>query len=141
MDVKTSLGASISIAAGISRTFIKQNINKRVIALSGDSSFLHTNFFGLVDAVRIGAQMLILILDNNTTALSGRQPHPGTRIHDQAAANQPLEISDLAIQAGANLVQIVDLDRDDDLRPVLDRGLKAQGVNVIIARGECPGCP
>ena len=141
MDVKTSLGASISIAAGISRTFINQNIQKCVIALTGDSSFLHTNFNGLVDAVRIGAQMLVLVLDNNTTALSGGQPHPGTRKGDYKDSQPPVEIAELAVQAGAKYVQIVDIDRCEDLRPAILRGLQTEGVSVVIARGECPGCP
>ncbi len=141
MDVKTSLGASISIAAGISSSFIRQNIQKRVIALSGDSGFLHTNFQGLVDAVQLDAQMLVLILDNNTTALSGGQPHPGTRGHEQDGSHHPVEIADLAAQSGVTSVQIVDIDGGIDLRPAIRASLETEGISVIIARGECPGCP
>ncbi|MCJ7657904.1 MAG: thiamine pyrophosphate-dependent enzyme [Anaerolineales bacterium] len=141
MDVKTSLGASISIAAGISSSFVQQNIQKRVIALSGDSGFLHTNFQGLVDAVQINSQMLVLILDNNTTALSGGQPHPGTRTQSIDRASQTIEIKKLAEDSGAAFVKVVKIDSGDDICSVITRGIDTQGVSVIIARGDCPGCP
>jgi len=141
MDVKTSLGASISIAAGISSSFIRQNIQKRVIALSGDSGFLHTNFQGLVDAVQMEAQILVLILDNNTTALSGGQPHPGTRTHSIDRASHILEIKKLAEDSGAAFVKVVKIDSGDDICSVITGGIDTQGVSVIIARGDCPGCP
>lgn len=141
MDVKTSLGASISIAAGISSSFVRQNIQKRVIAISGDSGFLHTNFQGLVDAVQINSQMLVLILDNNTTALSGGQPHPGTRTQSIDRASQTIEIKKLAEDSGAAFVKVVKIDSGDDICSVITRGIDTQGVSVIIARGDCPGCP
>jgi len=85
--------------------------------------------------------MLVLVLDNNTTALSGGQPHPGTRIGDQRDSHPPVEIAELAVQAGAKFVQIVDIDRFEDLRPAILRGMETEGVSVVIARGDCPGCP
>jgi len=141
MDVKTSLGASISIAAGIASTFVRQNIQKRIIALSGDSGFLHTNFQGLVDAVQMGAQMLVLVLDNNTTALSGGQPHPGTRGRSNLLVSHTIEIKELAEHSGAAFVQVVEIDSGDNIRSAFTRGIDTQGVSVVIARGDCPGCP
>jgi len=141
MDVKASLGASISIAAGIASTFVRQNVQKRVIAISGDSSFLHTNFQGLIDAVQVDAQMLILILDNNTTALSGGQPHPGTRGRSNNLASHTIEIKALAEQTGAALVKIVDIDSGDDFRSAITQFNETKGVSIIVARGDCPGCP
>jgi indolepyruvate ferredoxin oxidoreductase alpha subunit len=141
LDVKTNLGASIGIAAGIASAFARHNEPKRVIALSGDSGFFHSNFQGLIDAVQTDAQILILVLDNNTTALSGGQPHPGTRGRDPNDFQTPVEIGELAAQVGAKVVQIVDIDRNENLRPAIFTGLDTAGVSVIIARGECPGCP
>jgi TPP-dependent indolepyruvate ferredoxin oxidoreductase alpha subunit len=49
-----------------------------IVALCGDSSFLHSDVNALMDAARAGVNMLVLILDNGITALSGEQPHPGS---------------------------------------------------------------
>jgi indolepyruvate ferredoxin oxidoreductase alpha subunit len=141
MDVKTSLGASISIAAGISRTFVQQNVQKRVIALSGDSGFLHSNFQGLVDAVQMDAQILVLILDNNTTALSGGQPHPGSRGASKDHAVPTIEIKELAESSGAEFVHVIEIDSGDAIRTSIARNIQNKGVSILIARGDCPGCP
>ena len=141
LDIKTSLGASIGIAAGIAIDLARRNEPKRVLALSGDSGFFHSNFQGLMDAVQIGAQALILVLDNNITALSGGQPHPGTRRRDPYDLQTPIEIGGLATQAGVKMVKIVDIDQNEDLRPAILAGLETAGVSLIIARGECPDCP
>ena len=141
MDVKTSLGASISIAAGISRTFVQQNAQKRVIALSGDSGFLHSNFQGLVDAVQMDAQILVLILDNNTTALSGGQPHPGSRGRSKDHMVPTIEIKELAESSGATFVQVVEIDSGVAIRTAIAQNIQNKGVSILIARGDCPGCP
>ena len=49
-----------------------------MIALSGDSALLHSGLGELIDAAQAGISMLVLVLANETTALSGGQPHPAT---------------------------------------------------------------
>ena len=44
MDVKNSLGSSIGMAAGVALSPMKGGLKKRVIALCGDSGFLHSGF-------------------------------------------------------------------------------------------------
>jgi indolepyruvate ferredoxin oxidoreductase alpha subunit len=133
MDVKHGLGSSIGMAAGLA---VAQT-GKHIVALSGDSSFLHTGFNGLVDAARMGTRMLVLILDNRTTALSGGQPHPASSVDVRGQPRQGVDLVALARDAGADMVRIVDLDRGEDIRPVIDAGLDFDGLAVIISRGQC----
>jgi indolepyruvate ferredoxin oxidoreductase alpha subunit len=144
MDVKTSLGSSIGMATGVALSQRAGDGDKHVVALSGDSSFLHTGFNGLVDAVQVGANMLVLILDNGTTALSGGQPHPASRLDARGRPRRGVDLAALARAAGADMVQVVDLDRvgnqvvrDNDLRAAIEAGIDLDGVAVVIARGEC----
>ncbi len=81
MDLKYGMGASIGLARGLARAGIPQ----RVVALSGDSAFLHSGLGELVDAAQSGARLLVVLLANDTTALSGGQPHPATG-HDAQGA-------------------------------------------------------
>jgi indolepyruvate ferredoxin oxidoreductase alpha subunit len=111
---------------------------KRVIALSGDSSFLHTGLNGLIDAVQVSARMLVVILDNGTTALSGGQPHPGSHIDARGRAKPGLDLAALARDTGAAMVQVVNIDRGEEVRGAIERGIDLDGVAVIIARGRCP---
>jgi indolepyruvate ferredoxin oxidoreductase alpha subunit len=152
IDVKTSLGASIGQAAGLAlgTTQIPDRGKpaKRIIALSGDSSFLHTGFAGLVDLCRLPVarrQVLVIILDNGTTALSGGQPHPASQTNARGQSLQPVDLAALARDAGADLVQIADVDQKaagySNIQNVLKAGLTFDGAAVVIARGACPRWP
>ncbi len=136
LDVKHSLGASIAMAAGIALNQVGPSA-KRVVAIIGDSSFLHTGFNGLMDAAQVGARMLVLILDNGTTALSGGQPHPASGRDARGRPRQAVDLAELARAAGAGSVQVVDLDQGEDLRPALKGGLNFDGLAVVIAKGKC----
>jgi len=138
MDVKHSLGSSIGIAVGISLGFMRRGEEKRVVALCGDSGFIHSGFNGLVDAVRIGATILVLILDNGTTALSGGQPHPASRVDARGVPRPAVNLAALVRETGAGLVRVVDLDRGEDIRSAIEVGTGFRGTAVVIARGQCP---
>jgi len=144
MDVKVSLGSSIGMAAGVALSQMAGGGDKHVVALSGDSSFLHSGFNGLVDAVQVGANMLVLILDNGTTALSGGQPHPASRLDARGRPRRGVDLAALARDAGAGMVRVVDLDRvgdqvdrDKNIRAAIEAGVRLDGVAVVIARGGC----
>jgi indolepyruvate ferredoxin oxidoreductase alpha subunit len=141
MDVKMGLGSSIGMASGISMSLMKSGEGKQVVAISGDSSFTHSNYNGLVDAVRVGASILVLILDNQTTALSGGQPHPASGVSARGEPRQAVDLRALALESGAGVVEVVDIKRGNDLMHALEKGLRSTGVRVIIAQGRCPGCP
>jgi len=137
MDVKNSLGSSIGMAAGVALSSSKRGVGKRVVALCGDSGFLHSGFSGLVDAARIGATMLVLLLDNGTTALSGGQPHPASRVDARGRPQRAVDLAALAREAGAGKVRLVDLDHGEDIRAAIEMGMDFDGVAVVIARGRC----
>jgi indolepyruvate ferredoxin oxidoreductase alpha subunit len=138
MDVKNSLGSSIGMATGVSLGLEQRGERKRVVALVGDSSFLHSGFAGLVDAARVGATMMVLLLDNGTTALSGGQPHPASQADARGGPQRGVDLAALARDAGAEEVLVVDLDRGEGIRPAIERGMNTDGVAVVIARGRCP---
>jgi indolepyruvate ferredoxin oxidoreductase alpha subunit len=140
MDVKHSLGSSIGVATGISMSQTSSKDGKKVVAIIGDSSFLHTGINGLLDASSAGANVLVLVLDNGTTGLSGRQPHPGSQFDARGNPRQGLNIPALARAAGASTVSVVDLDRGEDISAGIEAGLNLPGVAVLIARGQCPDC-
>ncbi len=137
MDVKTSLGSAIGMAAGVALS----GTGKRVVALCGDSGFLHTGLNALVDAAQLEARLLVLILDNGTTALSGGQPHPGSAVDARGRPRAAVDLAGLAREAGATWVRVVDLDAGEAIGPHLDRGMDAAGLSVVIARGRCPQYP
>jgi indolepyruvate ferredoxin oxidoreductase alpha subunit len=137
MDVKNSLGSGIGMGAGLALGFAKNGIQKHVVALCGDSGFLHSGLSGLVDAARLGVRLLVLILDNGTTALSGFQPHPASGVDARGRSRSSIDLASLARESGAMKVQAVDIDRGQDIRGAIEEGINTNGVAVVIARGKC----
>ncbi|NLL19281.1 MAG: indolepyruvate ferredoxin oxidoreductase subunit alpha, partial [Clostridia bacterium] len=77
MDTCICMGASISGALGLEKARGK-DFARKLVAVIGDSTFLHSGITGLLDVVYNGGTFTTLILDNSTTAMTGHQEHPGT---------------------------------------------------------------
>ena len=69
------MGASIGMAEGVG---LVQGSKRPVIAVIGDSTFLHSGMTPLLDAVYNKAPLTLIILDNRITAMTGGQEHPGS---------------------------------------------------------------
>ena len=115
-----SMGASISMAMGLKLSGFKNP----VIATIGDSTFFHAGVPGLINAVYNNAPMLVLVLDNRITAMTGHQPHPGTGI---TATGEPAKIIDpaeIAKAIGIEFVATVDPYNVDEAYKTLVNALK-----------------
>jgi indolepyruvate ferredoxin oxidoreductase alpha subunit len=74
------------------------------VATIGDSTFFHSGLPALVNAVTQRARIIVVILDNGTTAMTGHQPTP-------AAPGGPrlsVRIPELVRGAGAGFLREVD---------------------------------
>lgn len=72
IDSYLCMGASISMASGYSIA----HPEKTVIATLGDSTFLHSGIAPLINAVAQNHKFILIIMDNSTTAMTGRQTTP-----------------------------------------------------------------
>lgn len=134
LDVKYGMGSSIGLAAGLARGGIRQ----RLIALSGDSALLHSGFGELIDAVRADIRMLVIVLANQTTALSGGQPHPASSIDAHGHARKSVDLVRLIEASGARSVTVVDPHDAEATRQAFNAGLAFEGLSVVIAQRPCP---
>jgi indolepyruvate ferredoxin oxidoreductase alpha subunit len=134
LDAKYAMGSSIGLAAGLARTGVPQ----KIVALSGDSALLHSGLGELIDAAQAGISLLVVVLANETTALSGGQPHPGTLRDTQGRPRQPVDLYALAQAAGADMVLKVDPEEREATESALEEGLTSDGLAVVIARRACP---
>jgi indolepyruvate ferredoxin oxidoreductase alpha subunit len=134
LDVKYGMGASIGLAAGLARTGIPQ----RIIALSGDSALLHSGLGELIDAAQAGIGLLVVVLANETTALSGGQPHPATRHDIRRRPRQALGLAPLIQAAGADSVHIVDPEDVQVTQAAFEEGLASHRLAVVIIQKACP---
>jgi len=72
IDTVLCMGASVSMAHGFSIA----DKEKIVIATIGDSTFFHSGVAPLINAVYQKAKFILVILDNSTVAMTGRQVTP-----------------------------------------------------------------
>jgi indolepyruvate ferredoxin oxidoreductase alpha subunit len=70
------MGADVTLAQGIKRI----NPEVQSFAFIGDSTFFASGLTGVVNAVYNNTDIILIVLDNSTTAMTGHQPHPGTGV-------------------------------------------------------------
>lgn len=132
MDTCLCMGASISKAAGIA----KQGV-KRVAAVIGDSTFLHSGITALISAVYNKANLLVVIMDNSSTAMTGHQPTPFTGTTAKGWEGGKVVLEDLCKACGVDSVEVLNSYEVEKNTGVLKDKLASDGVHVIISRGPC----
>ena len=133
MDTTACMGASIGQALGME----KAGVGTKVIAVIGDSTFLHSGITGVVDGVYNKAQITIVILDNSTTAMTGHQDHPGTGVSAQGKKTKAVELERLVRGIGVDDVKVVDAFDMKALRAAVRNSLDSPELSIIIVRGMC----
>jgi indolepyruvate ferredoxin oxidoreductase alpha subunit len=134
LDTKFAMGSSIGIASGIARSGIPQ----KVISLAGDNAFLHTGWGQLMDAVQAGVNMLVILLDNATAAISGGQPHAAIAYDLLGNPRKPVDLVRLVQAAGVENIRVVEPNNTLETQNAYEEGLATEGVSVVIIRHPCP---
>lgn len=133
MDTTGCMGASIGQALGME----KAGVRNKVVAVIGDSTFMHSGITGLVNAVYNEGRITLIILDNRTTAMTGHQEHPGTGISARGKETQAVELESLIRGIGVKDVKVVDAFDLKALRAGVRSSLNSSEASVIIVRGAC----
>lgn len=124
-DILICMGASIPMATSISMT----KSDTMAVALIGDSTFWHSGIPGLANAIWKSADILIVIMDNQTTAMTGDQPNPSTR-------TGTLDIAVTTKAMGAETITINPMNFQEH-RKSLRKFIKKKGVKVIVSKYPC----
>jgi len=133
MDTTACMGASIGHALGMEKAGIRSN----VVAVIGDSTFLHSGVTPLINAVYNEGKITVVILDNGTTAMTGHQEHPGTGVSAQGKPTTKVEMENLVRGVGVRDVRVVDAFNIKELRSATRSALASEELSVIIVRGAC----
>jgi len=136
MDTCVCMGASISNASGIVRALPAEE-QQRVVAVIGDSTFLHTGVNSLMEMAWNKAPATVIILDNRITAMTGRQENPasGHTLDGQTASE--VNIPELCRVLGIKHVRVLDPYDLDATRQVLDEEMHRPEPSVIITNRPC----
>ena len=131
-DLLVCMGSSVGTAGGLAK------VNELpVIAFIGDSTFFHAGVPSLINAVHQRHRFLLMILDNRTTAMTGHQPHPGSRTDPRNPDAIPIPLEDVVKGCGVRWLRTIDPYDISATIDLVNEALAYDGVSVIIARREC----
>jgi len=128
-DYMFCMGSGIGIAHGI-----KKATDQKVIAFIGDGTFFHSGIEGLLNAVYNGSSPLVIIMNNDITAMTGHQPHP-----DSVEAKHPIPIEKMVLACGVKdeNMKIIDQGNSEEFIAAVKEFVEKPEVSVIIARRPC----
>ena len=133
VDTCLCMGAGITMAQGFSHT----DNDAVCFAFVGDSTFFASGMTGVVNALYNEADIVLIVLDNATTAMTGHQPHPGTGRNMMGSIVDKVDIASVLKGMGVQTVLTLDpLDHEKAVEAV--RTCAAlKGVKAIIFKSPC----
>ena len=131
-DFLFCMGSSVSAGSGFARFS-----DRPVVAFIGDSTFFHSGITGLVNAVFNKHNLLLVILDNGTTAMTGHQPNPGVAQDVLGSDCVRMDIATVVKGCGVTRVAKVKPHAVKANVKILEEMKQLSGVRVVIAEGPC----
>lgn len=133
VDTCLCMGAGVTMSQGFN--FVDPEATS--FAFIGDSTFFASGLTGVVNAVYNEANVIICILDNSTTAMTGHQPHPGTGFNLMGNFVDKVDIKKVLEGIGVHKIVTVDpLDLKASVAAVKDCA-QIKGVKAIIFKSPC----
>lgn len=139
MDTTVCMGASIGVGLGL-RHVLPPAEARKVVSVIGDSTFVHSGLTGVAEMVYNPPPSghVIVILDNETTAMTGMQEHPGTGRNLMHQPATRLSLEGVCTAMGVPNVEVFDHIREPErLNTTLDRAASEGGLWIIIVRRPC----
>lgn len=140
IKILQAMGSGIGMASGFGK-FERFGMSQPVMAVCGDSTFFHAVMPALVNAVHNQSDMILIVLDNSGTAMTGFQPHPGSPVGATGIKLPMLDIEKLCCAIGVR-VEVKDPFDLKDTRETLLNLLEDSGnPRVLILKQPCALSP
>lgn len=136
MDTCLDMGASISMAHGMELGFGSTE-HRPVVAVIGDSTFGHSGLSSLVSTVYNQGSGVVCILDNRTTAMTGRQGNPFNGVTLQNRPSREMNIEAIVAALGVEDIHTIDPHNAREVRKALKEAFDYPGLSVLVFRAPC----
>ena len=128
-DYLSCMGSSIGIAHGIKKA---SGGRQKLITFIGDSTFFHAGIPALINTVFNKSNPLIIVMDNQTTAMTGHQPHPGAPVTPDG-----IKIEEIVKACGVKNLKVIDPANQAEFVQTIKEFIQKPEVSVVIARHPC----
>jgi len=130
------MGAGVGVANGLGQ-LERFGFHQPVLAAIGDSTFFHAGIQPLINGIYNQSNFILVVLDNNATAMTGFQPHPGTGITAMREKTKVVNIESLCRSMGVHVEVCDPFDLRDTTETLLKMMADGDGPRVVIMRREC----
>lgn len=132
-DFLFCMGSSVSAGSGVAKAS-----GQTVVGFIGDSTFFHSGITGLINAVYNKHEVLLVILDNSTTAMTGHQPNPGVDMSALGPNESKVDIETVIRGCGVTQIRTVHPLNQKATIKALEELKELSGVRVLISKDPCP---
>ncbi|MFN3534891.1 MAG: thiamine pyrophosphate-dependent enzyme, partial [Desulfatiglandales bacterium] len=130
-----AMGSGVGLSSGYGK--LKElGFGQPVVTVCGDSTFFHAALPAIVNAKFNNSDILLIVLDNSATAMTGFQPHPGTGKTAMGSITEPISIGGICRSMGME-VEVIDPYEIEESAQLIYEFLQKSGPRVIVARRKC----
>ncbi|MFC1945137.1 thiamine pyrophosphate-dependent enzyme [Chloroflexota bacterium] len=132
-DWSICMGAGIGIAQGMSHKLESVPL----VSFIGDSTFFHSGLEPVLNAAYYDSNMLLIILDNRWTSMTGHQPSPSTI--ENVTGHPMINIPIKGVLEGLGVKKIFTANpyEPNEMSNTVNTALETPGFKVLISEGEC----
>lgn len=131
-DLLLCMGSNAGTACGLAIA-----TDKKIISFMGDSTFFHSGIPPIVNAVHNNHDVVITILDNRTTAMTGHQPHPGTDFDGMGRPAKKIIVEEVCRGCGVENIEVVDPNNIKETTEAFKRALSFKGTSIVVSKSPC----
>ena len=132
-DYLICMGSSVGSAGGFSVA-----TDQRIVSFIGDSTFFHAGLSPLASAVYNRHRFTLVIMDNETTAMTGHQPVPSQELRPPELEDRPRVDLEAVVKAlGVSRVVTINPYRKEEAKAAVKPLLSQDELSVIISKAPC----
>ena len=131
-DLLLCMGSNAGTACGLAVA-----TDQKIISFMGDSTFFHSGIPPVVNAAHHNHDVVITVLDNRTTAMTGHQPHPGTDTDGMGNKAKRILVEDVVKGCGIEHIEVVNPNVIRKTSEAFKRALDFKGPSVVVSKAPC----
>jgi indolepyruvate ferredoxin oxidoreductase alpha subunit len=135
LDTTICMGASISGMHGFTKAGGAEG--RKVVAVIGDSTFMHSGVTGLINMAYNESCGTVIIVDNSITGMTGHQQNPTTGFNLKGDPCTKIDLETLCRAVGIRRVRVVDPYDLAQCDAAIKEETAADEPSVIISRRPC----